>query len=354
MALITKIVKVDPLNPDEKILKETAGIIRAGGLAIIPTETVYGIAADSFNQKAIERLSEIKKRPKDKPFTLTIDKIERAGELACEISPAAYKLIHRFWPGPLTIILKGINQPTVGLRMPDNQVALKIISEVGRAVALPSANLAGEPAPENFEAAIKDLDGLVDFAIDAGALKIGVESTIVDLTAKIPQIARLGAISGEEINKAISKKSILFVCTGNTCRSVIAEALLKKMLRDNKRNDVEVSSAGVTTISGASASQSAKDILAKEGINVSGHLSREITREMLQKSDLILVMERLHESAVLSLAPEVKNRVFLLKEFAKIDENNLDITDPMGRPPDSYEKTFVSIKEALERVARLI
>jgi len=366
----TKIVRVDPLKPDEKLLKEAAEIIKSGGLVIIPTETVYGIAADSFNQKAIERLSEIKKRPKDKPFALAIDKIEEVGELASEVSVTAYKLIYKFWPGPLTIILKGINQPSVGLRMPDNQIALKVISEVGRAIALPSANLAGLPAPENFSSAIKDLNGLVDFAIDSGALKIGVESTIVDLTAKIPQIVRLGAISGEEINKVIAKKSILFVCTGNTCRSVIAEALLKKMLRDNKRDDVEVSSAGVTTISGASASQSAKDILAREGISVSNHLSREITREMLQKADLILVMERVHESAVLRLAPEVKNRVFLLKEFAnpvgnnnlvakisngaKIDENNLDITDPMGKSSDFYEKTFGSIKEALEKVNKLI
>ena len=164
----------------------------------------------------------------------------------------------------------------------------------------------------------------------------------------------MGAISDEEINKVVEKKSVLFVCTGNTCRSVIAEALLKKMLRDNHRDDVEVFSAGVSAISGASASQSAKDILAREGINVSAHLSRETTREMLQKSDLILVMERVHESAILKLAPEVKNRVFLLKEFAKIDENNLDIEDPMGKSTEFYEKTFASIKEALERVSKLI
>lgn len=350
----TKVVKVNPLAPDEKHLKEAAEIIKSGGLVIIPTETVYGIAADSFNQKAIERLSEIKKRPKDKPFALAIDKIEEVGELAKEVPVAAYKLIHKFWPGPLTIILKGINQPTVGLRMPDNQIALKVISEVGRAIALPSANLAGLPAPENFAAAIKDLDGLVDLAIDTGALKIGVESTIVDLTAKLPQITRLGAISDEEINKVIAKKNVLFVCTGNTCRSVIAEALLKKMLRDNKRDDVEVSSAGVTAVSGIGASQSAKEILAREGINVSAHVSQEATKEILRKSDLILVMERTHESAILKLAPEVKNRVFLLKEFAKIDENNLDIEDPMGKSAEFYEKTFASIKEALERVSKLI
>ncbi len=350
----TRIIKVDPLKPGVKCLQEAVDTLKSGGLVIVPTETVYGIAADALNQKAIERLTEIKKRAKDKPFTMAIDREEKVGVLAREVPVAGYKLIDKFWPGPLTLILKGINQPTIGLRMPDNEIALQVIAGVGKPLALPSANLSGRPAPENFEAAIRDLDGLVDLAIDSGALKLGVESTIVDLTAEPPQVIRLGAINDEEINKAITKKNILFVCTGNTCRSVIAEAIFKKMMRDNKRFDVEVFSAGVMTLSGIGVSQNTKDVLAREGINASGHVAREVNREMLQKSDLILVMERLHEEAVLKLAPEVKNRVFLLREFAKIDENNLDIIDPMGKSPDFYEKTFTSIKEASERVSKLI
>ncbi|MDO8661915.1 MAG: L-threonylcarbamoyladenylate synthase [Candidatus Omnitrophota bacterium] len=351
---LTKIVRINPLNPEVRYLQEAVDILESGGLVIIPTETVYGIAADALNQKAVERLAEIKKRAKDKPFTIAIERREKIDELAREVPVAAYKLIDKFWPGPLTLILKGINQSTIGLRMPDNKIALQVIAGVGKPLVLPSANLSGSPAPENFEAAIRDLNGLVDLAIDSGALKFGIESTIVDLTAEIPQVIRLGAINDEEINKAIVRKNILFVCTGNTCRSVIAETLFKKMMRDNQRFDVEVFSAGVMTLSGIGASQSTKDILAREGINASGHVAREVTREMLQKSDLILVMERLHEEAVLKLAPEVKNRVFLLKEFARIDENNLDIVDPMGKSMDFYEKTFASIKEALERVSKLI
>jgi protein-tyrosine phosphatase len=106
--------------------------------------------------------------------------------------------------------------------------------------------------------------------------------------------------------------------------------------------------------SGVGASQGAREVLAREGINVSRHISREVTKEMAQRSDLILIMEKLHEAAILKIAPLVKNRVFLLKEFAKIDENNLDIADPSGQPMGYYEDVFVSIKEALERVSKLI
>jgi len=350
----TKIIKAGLLGVKEEYIREAANVLKAGGLVIIPTETVYGVAADAGNPKAVGRLAEIKKRPENKPFSIAIEKKDRVEEFARDVPPAAYKLMNKFWPGPLTLILKGISGPSVGLRMPDNSIALKIIAAAENPVVLPSANLSGEAAPLNFEEAIRDLNGLVELAIDAGPVKLGLESSIVDFTVEPARVLRTGAINEADINKAIKKKNVLFVCTGNTCRSVIAEALFKKMMREQHRDDVEVFSAGVTTLSGIGASQGAREVLAKEGIDVSGHISHEITKELVRGSDLILVMERLHEGAILKLAPDVKNRVFLLKEFAKIDENNLDIADPSGQPMGYYEDVFVSIKEALERVSKLI
>ena len=191
-----------------------AEIIRAGGLCAVPTETVYGLAANGLSHDAVMKLYQAKGRPETKPISLLVSGMEDAERFCRDIPAAAYTLARRFWPGPLTMILwKNDRVPpvvtaggsTVGVRCPAHPDTLEIIRLCGLPLAAPSANLSGQPSPKSAAEVLAYFDGIIDGVADGGVCRVGVESTIVDLTAPAPRILRQGGLAAEEIFRALEQ-----------------------------------------------------------------------------------------------------------------------------------------------------
>lgn len=194
-------------NDNEK-LRQVAEKIKNGGIVIFPTETVYGIGANGLDEEAVKKLYQIKERPLNKPISLLVSNMEMVEKVAKDITELEYKLMKKFFPGPLTIVLSKqnivpdivtANQETVGIRMPSSEIAIKLVEYAKVPIATPSANISGKPSETNLENLIKEFEGKVDYFIDGGESKIGISSTIVKVIDGVPHILRKGSITPEQI-----------------------------------------------------------------------------------------------------------------------------------------------------------
>lgn len=216
-----------------------AEIICAGGLVAVPTETVYGLAGNGMDEKAVEKIYEVKGRPAIKPLSLMVASPEEIGRFAVEVPDAAKMLAEKFWPGPLTIVLKAnpdipeivrAGGDTIGLRCPDHALTLKALREAGVPFAAPSANLSGAPSPKTAGDVLKVFDGVIDAVIDGGACTLGRESTILDMSKKPYRVLRQGALPEESILDALTENMHIFGITGTTGsgKTSVLEAFRKK------------------------------------------------------------------------------------------------------------------------------
>ena len=204
---------------------EAAAILRGGGLVAVPTETVYGLACSGLDAEAVERVYEVKGRPAVKPLSLMVPGKE-AMELYCEDVPeAAYRLAERFWPGPLTIVLKAKPEipaivraggETVGLRCPDHPLTLALLREAGVPFAAPSANPSGAPSPRTAREVEAYFDGKIEAVLDGGACTLGTESTLISLAQKPYRVLRQGALAAETVADALVEGMTLIGVTGGS------------------------------------------------------------------------------------------------------------------------------------------
>lgn len=225
----TKILKVNNTKPQISMIRQAARLIQKGEIVAFPTETVYGLGADALNPLAVKKVFEAKGRPADNPLIIHIHDKKDLKKLARDIPEITEKITEKFWPGPLTVVLKkskivpkittgGLD--TVAVRMPKNKIASLLIKESGVPLAAPSANFFGRPSPTLAKHVSEDLSGRISMILDGGKTRIGIESTVIDLTSKTPMLLRPGGVTLEQIDGVIGAIKIHPVIKGRKSKTV--------------------------------------------------------------------------------------------------------------------------------------
>ena len=199
---------------EQEDVQRAGEILRRGGIVAIPTETVYGLAADATSGQAVSKIFEAKGRPQDNPLIVHIASLEDLPPLVEQVPPMAEKLAQSFWPGPLTMVFrKSPRVPqeitagleTVAIRMPQHPAARDVIRAAGVPLAAPSANRSGKPSPTTAHHVMEDMKGRIEAVLDGGECSVGVESTVVDMTGEVPRILRPGAITQKQLKRVLGK-----------------------------------------------------------------------------------------------------------------------------------------------------
>lgn len=337
-----------------------------GKLVAFPTETVYGLAASARCPEAVRRVIDVTRRPADWPLTLAVKSADDALDYVPEMSPLAQRVTRRCWPGPVTVVLDASHPDSllnclpssvrdvvapagaVRLRAPAHSVIQDVQRMLVGPIVLAGVRRAVDEEAVSAAELVNYLAGDVDLVLDGGQCRYGQPSTVTKISNGHMAIVRPGVFT-EATLRRLSRVVILLVCTGNTCRSPMAEALTRKLLAERLKctvdqvedNGVAVLSAGLSAMFGGRAAPEAVATMAREGLDLASHVSQPLTEQLVKNADLVLAMTRSHRDAIVNQWPEASGRVHLLMK------SGADVPDPIGCPAEMYERCAGQLRTGL-------
>jgi protein arginine phosphatase len=349
------------------VIHRAVQALAEGRLVAFPTETVYGVGASACRPEAIERLRELKNRGRNSPFALAIKSAEEALDYVPDLTPLARRLARRCWPGPVTLVVDNQHHEglaaqlparvrdaicpngSVGLRVPANEILLDVLRMLAGPIVLTSANRHGEPEAVTAEEVDKSIGDSVDLILDDGPCRYGQPSSVVRVQNNRFEILRVGVVA-EGTLKRLASTMVLLVCTGNTCRSPMAEMLMRRRLAELKKCPIEdlddhglvVRSAGISAAAGCPASQESVMVMHSQGLDLTKHEAQPLTEQLVRHADLILTMTAGHSQAIVERWPGAADRTHLLLP------DQADVADPIGRTMDAYHHAAEQIKMGVD------